>query len=204
MPTINEVWEQAQQINANLVTIHNDLTGLSNCCGVTNQRLTTLIPRVEETNDWLEEIRQLVNDGFAAMSSGFAGVLARQDITNALLHYQIEQNNTIICALEHISKNTCELLNHASRQTALQERIAADTAAQRHMFATAHPDAALALARETEMRREIEACCPPKPPTPPCALEPCERPGEIRPEGTPDFVGFVARPTAVDRRRDDR
>jgi hypothetical protein len=204
VPTINEVWEQAQQINANLVIIHDDLTGLSDCCGVTNQRLNTLVSRVEETNDWLEEVRQLVNDGFAAMSVGIAGIHARQDITNALLRYQIEQNNTIICALERISKNTCELLNHAARQTALQERIAADTAAQRHMFATAHPDAALALARESELRREIEACCPPEPPKPPCTYEPCARPGDVQQPRTPDFAGFRPRPTAVVRRREDR
>lgn len=191
MPTINEVWEQAQQINANLVTVHNDLTGL--------------IAGVDETNDWLEEVRQLVNDGFAAMSAGFVGVHARQDITNALLRYEIEQNDTIICALEHISKNTCELVNYAARQTSLQESIAADTAAQRHMFATVHADAALALARESELRQQIEMCCPTKPPPAPCAYEPCPAPRErTPPPKTTDLAGFTSRPTAVVRHRSDR
>ena len=43
MPTINEVWEQAQQINANLATLHNDLTTLNNRSNLTNTRLNDLL-----------------------------------------------------------------------------------------------------------------------------------------------------------------
>jgi hypothetical protein len=198
MPTINEVWEQAQQINANLVIVHNDLTALTN---QTNLRLTALSNRVEETNDWLEEMRQLLNGGFASVSSGFTGIHARQDITNASLLHQIEQIKTVLCVLEHISQNTCQLLNHAAKQTGLQEQMAADLGAQRYMFAAAHPDAALALQRETELRRKVEECCPLEQVKDPCHYEECKRPAEIREPRPPAFTDFVPQPSRVQRRR---
>ena len=40
-------------------------------------------------------------------------------------------------------------------------------------FAVEH---AIALAREEELRRQIEACCPPKPPEPVCSETPCPAP----------------------------
>ena len=52
MPTINEVWEQALLINANLATLHNDQVDLKNCCALTNQRLAALDAGSHETNDW--------------------------------------------------------------------------------------------------------------------------------------------------------
>lgn len=201
VPTINEVWEQAQQINANLAIIHNDLTALNGCCGTTNGNLTVLNNLVEETNDWLEELRQLVNDGFAATAAGLAGIAARQNITNTLLTFQIQQNQTMICILEQISRNTCELLNHSAQQTSLQKSMAADMAALRHMFATAHPDAALELDRADEVRRRLEKCCPPTREGRPCTYEPCAAPGDVRQETPPHYAGFDGRPTHVKRRR---
>ena len=38
MPTINEVWEQALQINANLGTLHNDEVDLKECCARNTDR----------------------------------------------------------------------------------------------------------------------------------------------------------------------
>jgi hypothetical protein len=203
MPTINEVWEQAQQINANLVTLHNDLTSLNNCCSTTNQHLNALISRVEETNDWLEEVRQLVNDGFAAMAAGFASVNARQDITNILLRLQIEQNKTMICIMEYISRNSCELLNHSERQTAFQEKIAGYIFAVRHMFATSNPEAALTFDREEEQRQRIEECCPPEPEELPCTYESCPKPEEVREQTPPLYAGFEARATKVKRHKSE-
>ena len=201
MPTINEVWEQAQQINANLGTLHNDLTTLNNRSNLTNARLNDLLTLTVETNDWLEDIRQTVNTGFLAMAAGISGIIARQDITNQLLHFQSQQQQTMICILEHISQNTCQLLDQASMQTDLQRTMAHDTKALHHMFATANPEAALEYRRHLEDRRRLEECCPPEPRQPACEYQPCETPKEIRPRQPKEFEGFSDGETNVVRHR---
>jgi hypothetical protein len=201
MPTINEVWEQAQQINANLATLHNDLTALSNKSDLTNVRLNNLTTLTVETNDWLEDLRQTVNSGFLAMAAAFAGVIARQDITNQLLHHQTEQQKTIICILEHISQNTCSLLNYAAEQTDVQKAIAANTKALQHMYATANPGAALDYERHVADRKRLEECCPPEPRQPDCIYEPCSVPKDIEPGRPQAYEGFADGETRVVRRR---
>jgi hypothetical protein len=181
MPTINEVWEQAQQINANLATLHNDLTALQNCCATSNQRINDVIARTDETNDWLEELRQIVDDGLAAISAGIAGIHARQDRTNYILSFQAAQQKTIICILENISHNTCTLVDHAAQQTDLQASLVASIGAMQHMYATVNPDAALAYQRYSEERRQLEACCPPKLREPGCTYEQCFCQSKSRP-----------------------
>src|SRR5215831_18793435 len=70
------------------------------------------------------------------------------------------QNATIICILEKISKQTCELLNQACLKTALQTEIQKNTAAIADIVAAAHPEAALIREREQALRAELEKCCP--------------------------------------------
>ena len=45
------------------------------------------------------------------------------EYTNQALFQNAKQNDTIICILEHISKNTCELLNQSVIQTRLQTEM---------------------------------------------------------------------------------
>lgn len=188
MPTINEVWEQALQINANLVTVHNDLTGLTQ--------------RSDETNAWLGELRQLVADGLASISTGISGLQVRQDLTNQLLFVLLQQQKAVICNLEEISRNTCTLVNQSTRQTALQEGMAEALSSLQYMFATANPDAALSYARHQEERRRLEACCPPPERTDPCAYERCQAP-ELPPERQLErYKGFHPEPSQVHRDQD--
>jgi hypothetical protein len=199
MPTINEVWEQALQINANLATIHDDLSDLGECCEVTNTRINNLINRTDETNDWLEELRHIINHGFTTLSAGVSGVHARQDLTNRLLMFQVQQQATIICVLEKISENTCNLLNESGQQTDFQETLVDLTEGVNHMFATTNPDAALTYRRALEERQRVEACCPTEQPEPDCYYEPCEEP-VIPKVGTPEkFEGYESQPSQVDR-----
>jgi hypothetical protein len=201
MPTINEVWEQTLRINANLATIHNDLVSLGNCCNATNQRLADILERVDETNDWLEALRQVVNDGFAAMSSGIAGIHARQDITNRLLLYHAEQQRTMICISENISRNTCHLWDQAAQQTEMQQRVTAGVEALQNMYASTNADAALVYQRHVEDRRKLEECCPPPPRKPACVYEPCPAPGELGEDRLEKYPGYEAKPTKVVRRK---
>lgn len=194
MPTINEVWEQALQINANLVTVHDDLT-------TANARLSTLIGRADETNDWLEEVRDLVHQGFTVVTAGLQAIQARQDLALKLQAYQIEQGQTMICALEHISRNTCQLVEQATRQTELQTGMEAALTRLVHLASTANPEAALVLAREEEERRRIERCCPPPARKPACTYEPCRAPGEPpRADRLPEAPGFHHQRRQIGRR----
>jgi hypothetical protein len=187
MPTINEVWEQALQINANLGTLHNDQ-------GDIKQRL-------DEANDWLAEIRTLLADGLTALADGLSGVQARQDVTNQILLFQAQQQEAMICILERISLNTCLILNEATRQTDLQRAIRAAGEHLEHMYATANAEAALALARAQEQQARVDACCPPRPAPEPCTYEPCPAPKAVRPEAPAGFRGYRPEPSRVVRVR---
>jgi len=91
------------------------------------------------------------------------------------------QNATIICLLEQIAKNTCDLVNQSALQTSYQESIEKSTTRLAALLGATHPEAAFILEREDNLRKEIEKCCPPKPPTPPCQQKPCSVPKQIGP-----------------------
>jgi hypothetical protein len=114
--------------------------------------------------------------------------------TNQALYHNDQQNDTIICILEHISQNTCALLNQAALQTALQTEMEHDIGGLEGMFATANPGAALERERLHRLEEQIEKCCPPPKPTPPCTFAPCPAP---RPIGPPPPVG----PPVIETRR---
>ena len=187
MPTINEVWEQAQEINANLVIVHNDLTGLQ---AAVDGRLDNAIGQLQQVNARLQDLRAVVASGLASLSAGMAGLQQRHDVTNNLLLLHAHQFETMICILEKIARNTCAIQNESHIQTALQTSIEKSAAAESHMFATVHAEAALELAREQEQKAAIDRCCPPKPEPPPCVDQPCPAPAvrEIpRQDTTPVF-----------------
>ena len=101
-----------------------------------------------------------------------------------LVAFGLEQNVTIICNLEKISKQTCELVNQATRQTAAQEAIAASTAGLKQLYELSNPAAAVEQSRLEGLRHQIEECCPPPQPEPACTYEPCKDPGRPpRPPG---------------------
>jgi hypothetical protein len=106
--------------------------------------------------------------------------------TNQALYQNDQQNGTIICALQQISKNTCALLNESAVQTALQTAMAADIEGLEMMSATANPGAALELERLAALKAQVEKCCPPPKPTPPCDYAPCPEP---KPIGPPPSAG---------------
>jgi len=108
-------------------------------------------------------------------------VIAAETYTNQALYQNALQNATIICLLEQISKNTCDLVNQATVQTRLQESIQRNTMQMAAFLAASHPEAALALEREEALRRDLEKCCPPEPTPPACKQKPCASPKQIDP-----------------------
>lgn len=186
MPTINEVWEQAVQINANLATLHNDMVAIRQ--------------RADATNAWLQDVRSLVAAGLDSLADGVVALQARQDLANKLLAVLLQLTETEICNLEKISANTCRSLNEAVRQTALQESSTSSLADLARMFASAHADAALELARAKEQEARMEACCPEKPPAPPCDYERCPSPKIPKLDSPEKYRGFEP-PPPHDRER---
>lgn len=189
MPTINEVWEQALLINANLGTLHNDQQDLKECCASTNTALQT-------TNTTLADIRTVLADGLTSVADGLAGIQARQDQTNRILAHQSRQLETVICALEHVSEHTCELVNQADEQVRLQRALRVATEGIEHMVASVNGEAAVALSRERAQRDALEACCPPAPPEPRCTYEPCRKPKDLsvdEPSGYEPFKASASR-----------
>lgn len=162
MPTINEVWEQAQQINANLVTIHGDLDSIETRVDAANARFSALLA--------------LTGDGLASLSAGLAAMHARQDATNLLLASLLQHQQAMLCLLEQIAGNTCGTWNEAAAQTRLQRDATEAGVSLTHMFATTHPEGALAWARHREDRARVDACCPKEKPTAPCVERPCPQP----------------------------
>jgi|SRR2546423_7521542 (p)ppGpp synthase/HD superfamily hydrolase len=98
------------------------------------------------------------------------------DIEN-LVAFGLQQNVTIICNLEKISKQTCELVNQSVRQTAAQESMAATLGGMKQLYELANPEAAVEQGRLEGLRHQIEECCPPAQPEPVCTYEPCKDPG---------------------------
>jgi hypothetical protein len=108
-------------------------------------------------------------------------VIAADTYTNQALYQNALQNATIICLLEQISKNTCDLVNLVAVQTKLQESIEKNTMRMAAVLSTSYPEAALALEREEALRRDLEKCCPPEPSPPACKQKPCPVPTQIEP-----------------------
>lgn len=100
---------------------------------------------------------------------------------NQALYYLSQQNDTIICALEHISQNTCNLVTQSHIQTGLQEKIADSVCKLADLYASVHADAELQRHRLHELREQIERCCPPEKPPPACTYQPCPAPGQLPP-----------------------
>jgi hypothetical protein len=153
MATLNDAYDQLVQANGQLTTLHNDL----------------------------QQVNASVQADTAAVESGFANLDQLVEYTNRLLGYEIEQNNTVICNLEKIAKQTCELVNQAVLQTAAQQAMREDLGDLKQLYALANPAAAVEQHRLEGLERKIEACCPPPVEPPACTYEACQRPGKVPP-----------------------
>ncbi len=159
MATLNDAYNQLVDANAHLATLHSDV----------------------------QEVNASVQAGTAATEAGFAQLANLVGFTNQLLGYEIEQNQTIICNLEKIAKQTCELVNQAVLQTAAQQAMRTDLADLKQLYELSNPAAAVEQHRLEALNRKIEACCPPPVPSPPCHYEPCKKPGKP-PEQSPPVI----------------
>jgi hypothetical protein len=165
MASANDFYNELKGANARL----DDVKGKLDVLKAATDAVHSAVDHVNKTLQW-----------------GFGQLIVIGDYTNLALAHNAEQNDTIICILEHISKNTCALLNEAHTQTGLQTSIRDSAAVLADLYAATHAKAALARERLGALRKQIEECCPPKPEPPPCRYEPCPAPAPLR---EPPHVG---------------
>jgi hypothetical protein len=170
MASINDVFNELQQVNSNLGLIHAD--------GIAQTNATTQVKTSVDTLDGD------VKAGFAATVIGLQ-IIAKIDIEAVkLLFHLTQQADSMICALEHISKNTCGILTQSTIQTKLQTEMRDDLDVMRDVAEATNPGAALDRARLDKLRAQVERCCPPQTPPPACTYAPCLSP---KPVGMPDL-----------------
>jgi len=157
-PTVADVFDQLVLVNGKLDQIDLSTTGEANA---------------------INKLDGDANKGFKATVDAL-NTLAQIDVeTVKLLFHLTQQADTMICALEHISQNTCGILTQVTLQTQIQTRIRQDADALRDIAESAYPQAALERQRLGALRAEIERCCPPEEAQPACSYKPCLQPKQV-------------------------
>jgi hypothetical protein len=144
-----------------------------------NTKLGQINSTLVDVKSATDAVKSAVNQVNTTLVNGFGQLISIGDYTNKALYQNSKQNETIICNLEHISKNTCELLNQSVIQTRLQTEMQKDIDALEDMYETVHADAALERERLQKLKAQIEECCPPRHPEPPCHYQPCPTPPKL-------------------------
>lgn len=173
MASINDVFNELQAVNGNLGVIHGD--------GIAQTNATNTV------DNSVNKLDGDVQSGFAATINALH-VIATIDVEVAKLVFHLtEQADTMICALDKISKNTCGILTQVTQQTRLQTAIADDIHVMSEIARASNPLAALELERLNKLHEEIQRCCPTPVPPPACTFESCPAP---KPVPMPDLPRF--------------
>jgi chromosome segregation ATPase len=153
-----------------------------------NNRLESIKGELLDVKASTDAVKNAVNQVNSTLNNGFSELITLGQYTNQALWQNSKQNDTIICILEHISKNTCELLNQAVVQTRVQTEMEEDIDALESMYATVNGAAALEWHRLKKLEEQIEKCCPPPKPETPCHYAPCPIPPKLPdpPKGRPN------------------
>ena len=162
MPDVDDLFNELKHASGALDQIHTDLA-----------HVTVQLDTLSNTADAIKVIS-------AHISSQADVLVGLAKIANQVLLFLTEQNKTMICIQEHVSKNTCLILNEAVLQTGFQRSIEREVSDLAEMNKTSYPDAALVLARARDLDRKIAECCPPKPMPPPCSYERCREPDPLQ------------------------
>jgi hypothetical protein len=144
--------------------------------------------QLQTINGRLLDLTAAVNQVNNTLNTGFGQLVTLGQYADLALSQNAKQNDTIICILEHISKNTCALLNQSVIQTRLQTEMETDLDALEAMYETVHAAAALERERLRALKQQVEKCCPPPQPEVPCKYAPCPAP---KPIGDPPNVVVI-------------
>ncbi len=145
------------------------------------------LDQIEVNTSMMTILNASINQGFDDTVKAIQDVALIDTEAVKLLYHLTQQADTMICALEHISKNTCEILTQATMQTRFQALIHNDMDALRFLAESAYPGATLEGQRLAALRAQIEKCCPPDKPEPACKYEPCGQPEKIEEPKLPEI-----------------
>jgi hypothetical protein len=166
MASINDVYNQLVAANTSLSQLHGDVVAETNA--------------TDQVKASVDQLDADLSAGFAQTEGDLAAIAAIETEAVKLIFHLSQQADAMICALEKISKNTCELLTQSTIQTRLQTTMREDFDAVRGIAEFANPAAVLERDRLAELRAEVERCCPPEEPEPACRYEPCPHPRPIK------------------------
>jgi hypothetical protein len=177
MASINDVFNRLGIVNDTLSWIYKEL-------GTVNTSVNSVDSDVKAgTTATVNALTTLTNDvtsGFSAVVNALTVIAEINEAEATLLFHLTQQADTMICALQQISKNTCGILTQVTAQTQLQTELRADTGAILDIEETAHPEASLERQRLAGLRARIDKCCPPPPPQPACTYQPCPAPDPVK------------------------
>jgi hypothetical protein len=173
MVSLGDVYNQLITANSNLTQIHGD---------VVNE-----ISATNKVTDAVEHLENIIISGFTNISDGLNTIIELQDYSNKVLYHITEQNETIICNLDKISRQTCELVSESHLQSGYQKQIYLGMAMMLELYKTDHAEAYLEFERSQLLEKKILKCCPQKEPEPACQYRPCDNPGKIEEPPHPDY-----------------
>ena len=144
------------------------------------------LDQIELNTSMVTALNATMVSGFATTVDALKAIAAINVESVKLEYHQTQQNDTIICYLEQISRQTCEMLNLMAVQTRFQQQMKEDLSVLRFIGESANPDAVLEKRRHDELQRQIEQCCPQNPTESPAASNPANdrrrssRPASLR------------------------
>jgi len=171
------------------------VTDVFNQLVLTNGKLD----QIELNTSMVTMLNSSIVSGFTATVNGLKVIAAINVESVKLQYHQTQQNDAIICYLEQIGRQACEMLNLMAMQTQVLQQMKEDLGTLRYIGESASPDAVLDKRRYDELQRQLEQCCPPRVGEPPCRFSPCARPTPIQPprvpvidtEGSPNDGGGI-------------
>ncbi len=159
-----------------LKAAHDELTGVNARLDDVKGKLDAVVAELDNVESAVNAVRDELVNVNQTLQWGFAQLITLGQYTNLALAQNDKQNDTVICLLQQISNNTCRILNEAHLQTGLQTEIEGSSKELADLYAATHAEAALTREREEALRKQVEECCPPKPPEPACQQQPCPAP----------------------------
>jgi septation ring formation regulator EzrA len=169
MPSASDFYHRIEEVRDNTKDIKDKLD-------ITNGHLATIEGKLDAIDTDVKKVDADIKKVQQLLLWGFQQLITIGNYTNQALFHNNQQNDTMICQLQQIAENTCCTCNEAHVQTGLQEEIKTAIRKLTDLFAVTHGEAAITLEREEELRRQIEACCPPEPPPVACVERPCAKP----------------------------
>jgi len=179
MASATDFLNELKGANSRLDGVNTRLDAITTRIDGTNTRLDTVNNKLDALKASTDAVRAAVEQVDKTLQWGFTELITLGIYTNQALAQNAKQNDTMICILEHISQNTCSLLNESHLQTGLQTNINKNTTLLADLYAATHADAALTRERMEELRKQIEVCCPPRLPEPVCGYVPCDKPDRL-------------------------